>query len=315
MKIEQLFVQHLYQQKQTALEGIGSFKLKADARFSTETDKEVAIATDAFSFEYNLKTPEDDTLVDYIVKQTGKIKPLAKSDLESYSMLAKQFLNLGKPLIIDGVGTLQINQKGEYEFTGGHFINPKIDDIFQQVKERKEDEVSFESENNSGKKRNTFVVALAIAGIVVTGLVLYYFLILKSNSTEGKVAEIAVTDTTVKKTINTDSVTVKDAPLKDSVAKLTADTNKIVLPVAAATQPVSAADGRFKIVLKDYHAQIKVQKAYDRLREWGHKVNIITVDSTNYKLALSFSRPLADTNKVRDSIKRFFGGRPYVLKD
>ena len=312
MKIEQLFVQHLYQQKQTALEGIGFFKLNADAKFPNETDKENSIAADAFSFVYNLKTPEDDTLVNYIVQQTGKIKPLAKSDLESYSMLSKQFLNLGKPLIIEGVGTLQINQKGEYEFTGGNFINPKIDDIFQQVKERKEDDVSFERENTNGKKRNNLMAGSIIGVIVLIGLVLFYFLIIKNNSPENKVTEIAVVNDTSIKAIKPADTLIANIS-KDTLEKLKVDTAKVIAPEAAQSQLVISSEGKFNIVLKDYNTQPKVQKAYNRLREWGHKVNIITIDSANFKLALSFSRPLTDTNKVKDSIRRFFGGKPYVL--
>ena len=313
MKIEQLFVQHLYQQKHTTLEGIGFFKLKVDARFPIENEKETTIAPDAFSFEYNLKTPEDESLVDYIVQQTGKIKPLAKSDLESYSMLAKQFLNLGKPLIIEGVGTLQINQKGEYQFLGGNFINPKIDDVFQQIKERKDDEVSFESENNTGNKKNSVFIGAAIAGILLIGLALYYFLGMANNPKPNKVNEIAtITDSSMSAINHTD--TEKNKILADSTTKIKLDTNKNVLPVSPSLSDTSAKE-TFRIILKDYHAQVKVKKAYDRLREWGHKVNIIKTDSANYKLFMSFTRPLSDTNKVRDSIKRFFGGKPYVLNN
>ena len=74
---------------------------------------------DAFSFDYNLKTGEDEKLVDYIVEHTNKIKPLASSDLESYAILAKQFLNIGKPLVMEGVGSIQKSQQGIYEFFPG----------------------------------------------------------------------------------------------------------------------------------------------------------------------------------------------------
>ncbi|MFN8244987.1 MAG: hypothetical protein U0T56_01200 [Ferruginibacter sp.] len=37
--------------------------------------------------------------------KTRKIKPLATSDLESFTMLGKQFMNIGKPLILEGLGT------------------------------------------------------------------------------------------------------------------------------------------------------------------------------------------------------------------
>jgi hypothetical protein len=134
LKIEQLFVQYLYKIKHVNLTGIGVFRLRPDIALPTEGDKDYSMPPDAFSFEYNLKTTEDEGLVDYIVEQTIKIKPLASSDLDSYAILAKQFLNIGKPFLIEGVGTIQKSQQGDYEFIPGNFITPKIDDFPKQLK-------------------------------------------------------------------------------------------------------------------------------------------------------------------------------------
>ena len=116
MKIEQLIVQYLYLNKQVTLQGIGTFRLDPAVVLpaGNEKEKDFIMPENAVQFEYNLKAGEDEGLVKYIVQHTRKILPLASSDMESYAMLAKQFLNIGKPLVIEGVGTVQKNQQGNY---------------------------------------------------------------------------------------------------------------------------------------------------------------------------------------------------------
>lgn len=308
MKIEQLIVQHLYNTKRVAIQGIGIFKLKPDVILPTEGDKDFSMPSDAFSFEYNLKTPEDEGLVDFIVQQTRKIKPLATSDLESYSILSKQFLNLGKPLVIEGVGTIQINQKGDYEFIPGQFITPKIDDIPKQLREKRDESVSFESEATTDNSRRNLIIGLSLAGLILAGLAFYYFLALKKpTGSDTSEQTITINDTFNKEIIKTDSLKT-DTTLKNRPDSVGLDTNI----AGSATQIIKTDSSSFKIILKEYSTQESVQKAYARLTSYGHKVLIIKIDSTRYKLAIPFTLPLSDTVRVRDSLKIFFGGKPYV---
>ncbi len=303
LKIEQLIVQHLYNTKQVRIQGIGIFKLKPEVILPTEGDKDFSIPSDAFSFEYNLKTPEDEGLINFIVQQTRKIKPLATSDLESYSILSKQFLNLGKPLLIEGVGTIQINQKGNYEFIPGQFITPKIDDIPKQLREKRDENVSFQSEAIINNSRRNLLIGLSIAGIILAGLAFYYFLVLnKSNNKDISDQTIIINDTPNKETSK--AITLKiDTTLKNKTGNL----DSIPTPLTVKTDSSS-----FKIILKEYTSLQSVQKAFFRLTNYGHKVIIIKIDSANFKLAIPFKLPLADTLRVKDSIRIFFGGKPYV---
>ena len=56
------------------------------------------------------------------------MKALASSDLCSYIELARQFLNIGKPFQIEGIGTLVRNKSGELEFTPDHLLVGKMKD-------------------------------------------------------------------------------------------------------------------------------------------------------------------------------------------
>ncbi len=305
LKIEQLLVQHLYHAKQVALQGIGIFKLRPDVALPAEGDKFFSMPADAFSFEYNLKTTEDKSLVDYIVQHTNKIKPLASSDLDSYAILARQFLNIGKPFHIEGVGTIQKNQQGIYEFIPGQIITPKIDDIPRQLREKRDESVSFESESTANNSGRNLMIILTFVGIVLAGLALYYFLVLKKPGNNETTEQTGIMPDTLK------NVTVKTVILKiDTANKNSADSiNKIT----TATPPALKTDSsNFKIVLKEYSSQNAAQKAYDRLTSYGHKLILVKIDSLRYKLVMPFTLPLSDTLRIIDSIKTFFGGKPYI---
>lgn len=97
MKIEQLLVQHFYKTREVTLQGIGTFSLSPDFVMPMENDKDASIPENAISFTYDSRAAEDDALINYIVEQTRKMKPLASADLDSYLVLGKQFLNIGKP--------------------------------------------------------------------------------------------------------------------------------------------------------------------------------------------------------------------------
>ena len=119
MKIEQALVLYLLKHKQISLQGIGTFKIDALLPESTDNDKPVVIPPDAISFVYDPKTGEDDELIDFIVQNTKKIKPLASADLDSFLTLGRQFLNIGKPFTIQNLGTLEKLNNGDLEFKPG----------------------------------------------------------------------------------------------------------------------------------------------------------------------------------------------------
>ena len=292
MKIEQLIVQHLYQQKEVTLQGIGSLSLNPSMALPGDNEKDFVMPENAFSYEYNLKATEDEALINYIVQQTRKIKPLATSDLESYCILAKQFLNIGKPLIIDGVGTIQKNQSGDYEFIQGQFITPRIEEAPKQIKEKLEEQVSFESEAKKDHGQRNIIIVFIVALFALACLGIYYYL---SNKKEPEPVEEAQVFVDTVKT--------------DSLVKLAPDTVVITKPAV----PVKTDSNNFRIAIKDYPTEAAVNKAFAKLTTYGHKLEIIKVDSSRYQLVMPFTTPVSDTLRAKDSLRIFFGGKPYVL--
>jgi hypothetical protein len=302
MKIEQLLVQHFYITKKVTLQGIGTFTLSPDFILPADNDKEIVLPENAVSFQFNPRATEDEALIDYIVQQTRKIKPLASADLESYLTLASQFLNIGKPLKIEGIGMLEKRQNGQYFFSQGEFINTKVEEAEVKLKEKTQDDISFANEgsNASGNKKLLIGIA-AVAGIALIVWAAWYFLNKKKAATAS--GETAVEQTSVIPPV-TDTIT------KDTTALLQQKPDSNQIQVATVN---SGGAYTFKVVIKNYPSLLPAQKAYERLSSYGHKLILYTTDSVNYKVAMPFTRPLTDTTYAKDSVRaRLFGGNPYI---
>lgn len=300
MKIEQLLAQHFYNQKEITLQGIGTFTLSPDLVMPTESDKDATLPDNAISFKYDSRATEDDALINYIVEQTRKMKPLAAADLDSYLVLGKQFLNIGKPFRIEGIGMLIKNQQGEYQFTQGQNFGSKPEDTTPAVVKEKTDDndISFRDESRAGGKGNKGLrIAAAVLVVGMLGAAAWYFFI---RDTKPAAVETA---------------------LQEPVVKQEADTNKIVTPAppdslnavkkdsAVAPPPVAAGSYAFKVVFRVMSQGGALKKKIEL-----NKSNVImyTSDSVHYKLAEGFNRPFSDTTKIKDSLRAFYAFRTFI---
>lgn len=300
MKIEHLIVQQLFKSRKVTLQDIGTFLLSADVALPAENDSGFSLPENAVSFEFDKKAKQDDALIDFIVAQTRKIKPLASSDLESYSLLAKQFLNIGKPFPIEGLGVLLKNQEGIYEFTQGNYVHAKLDAAPALLKEKTENEISFSattSPREKQKSKSWLLIGILLLLFIIAGTL--YYVLKKSNKDSG-------TEPVVIDNITVDSVPHTNSDSTTKLQNITADSAKT-------TATVTRKDSfSFKIVLKEYPNKQVAEKAYDKLTSYGHKLLIYPKDSVVYKIAMPFMNPLSDTTRMRDSLRRFFQGNPYV---
>jgi hypothetical protein len=300
MKIEQLLVQQLYNRKEVTLQGIGTFRLSDSVVLPADGDKDFTIPADGISFAYDSKAPEDPALIDFIVQQTGKIKPLASADLDSFTTLSKQFLNIGKPLRMEGIGTLLKNQSGQYDFTPGQYITPKIEPAARPLKEKFEDDISFQTKGRKPLNLKKWALALGLVAILGGSAyaVWWYF------ARKDKGAPVANTeqpktmpDTAVQPDTGTKTVA---APPPDSANQ------------AVTTAP--ATDGTtFKVIFKTLNNRPDALSRMNKLISWGHKVVLLSPDSNTYHLATPFSLPLSDTLRVSDSIRKLYGAKVSVV--
>jgi uncharacterized protein (UPF0333 family) len=296
LKIEQLIVQYLYQNKEVTLQGIGTFRLNPLVELPTDTSKDFVMPEDAFEFEDNQKATEDEGLVDYIVK-SGKIRSLAISDIDSYVTLSKQFLNIGNPLFIEGVGTIQKNRQENYLFTSGQFVNSVVNTAPNKMKERKDEVVSFQTEGKSDDNRKLVLILIGLVVIVLTTLGIYYLFSSSSDKEEETAAP---------------AVTAPIAPVRvDSV-----DTAKKIVPFVKPDSNVSttpANNTSFKIVLHEYSKADPAQKEFDKLKAYGNKVVLIKKDTNDFLIVMPFTRSIDYAPIAKDSLSKLLGCKAYIL--
>ena len=282
MKIEQVLVQQLYSNKKITLQGIGSFSIDSSVSLPVDSEKGIVIPENAISFDYNPKAGEDEALIDAIVLHTKKIKPLASADLDSFLMLGRQFLNIGKPFTIEGLGTLDKAQTGELVFIPGQFITPKIE-APKALKENETEEKSglfpdYDSEVR-GTSSRTIIIIVVLLIIGGAAWAAWYFFYKKPQ-------ENVITETPSEQPI-TDTSAVK----KDSI-------------VTAAQ--VNTDGYTFNIVFKVTKDKQDAIRTLNKFKEYGHKVIMYTADSVVYKVAEPYKLPLSDTTHIKDSLNRYY---------
>ncbi len=293
MKIEHLIVQHLYNSKKVSLEDIGTFYLSPNVSFNGD-DKDAVLPENAITFDYQPKAQRDDALVDFIVQHSRKIKPLATSDLESYSILGREYLNIGKPFIIEGLGVLQKTQFGTYEFAQGNTINPKLEAQAAHIKEKEDHVIDFSSpsrKNNSGK---TGIAVLAIIILALTAAAIIYFL-----TREPKVPVNTSTEN------NSDSAqALIQIPLMDSVA--------VRDSIAKADSLRLADNTTFKVIIRKFPTKDAADKSLQKYTAAGYNFQLTESDSAFFILK-GFYSPLSDTAKVKDSLSRLLGVKTAIF--
>jgi hypothetical protein len=303
VKIEQALVLYLLKHKQISLQGIGTFKIDGLIPDSTDNDKPVIIPADAVSFTYDPKTKEEPDLVDFIVVNTKKIKPLASADLDSFLTLGRQFLNIGKPFTIQNLGTLEKLSNGELEFKPGPLIQrveaPKAkieDEGAEKHEENLFNDYQKNPQSNSGKR--ALLLTLVILILASGAWAVWHFVYNKNNSEQESPTEgiVPVVDSAalIKKS--------------DSLAAAQKLMDSIKL---SQTNPADTFN--FKIVLKTTTDKNIATSRFEKLKSLGRNVIMYTHDSITYKVAEPFMLPLSDTTKVLDSLNRYFyGGRAHL---
>ncbi len=292
MKIEQLLVQHFYNAGEVTLQGMGTFTLSPDFVMPKESDKDLEMPSNAISFQYNTRAVADEALINYVVEQTRKMRALAAADLDSYLVLGRQFLNIGKPFKIEGMGFLSKNQQGGYDFFQGHSFHSKLQGTPPAAlrEKRVDSDISFATEAAAtGNSKKILIVLSTVIGLGLLSATAWYFLIRKNNNIEPVAAKTEVKTDTSKAVVNTDTVSVKK--------------------VAA----VAANDYTFKVVFLVTPDSAKAAARMNALTTRNHKVIMYKADSLRYKLAEPFTLPLTDTTHIKDSLNSFYyAGKAFI---
>lgn len=310
MKIQDLLPQYLYQQKHLTLPGIGSFEL--NAAINVYELKEEGWPENTITFTANRSAALSDELLQYLVQHTGKMKPLAISDLDSHLTNGIQMLNIGKPFPLKGIGSLSKTTSGELIFHQGTPALEKIDSInTDHVKDRtaEQDEINeIDFSHSPEKSSKKLIIALAILlAVLLISWAVYLALPKKQTTAEETTTSQEDTSTKPAPVIPDTSI----SPIKDTVASVPKDSMK---PVESAPIVPVSTSGSFQLIIQQYKSQALAEQKLEVLKLRGHQVSLRVKDSTKYQIVLTVNRPLSDTTYVRDSLKRWYLWKTYLIK-
>jgi hypothetical protein len=328
LKISVLVAQYFYQHRVLNLPGIGSFYLSDVVDVQTIADKNSRDLIEHIHFAQKAITRPDEQLIEFIRKHTGKIRPLAESDLETFVADGKLMLNIGKPFHIEGIGTLQKNKEGVYEFTPGQPVVQRLEapipltPIDQQDPERPLKRKSvFDEDPNERRNASIRRMAIGIGLVVGIGIILwggYSLFSSKVNTAANTTTTSATNEQDSQRTssylhdINDPQKALNDVVKKDSsiaAANGTDSSQKPAVtpaPATTAAAPVATGPSRtFKYILQTTKFRKTAQDMYDKLKP---KVELEAVDSTLFRIVISLPGSPADTARIKDSLHFWYWG-------
>jgi hypothetical protein len=280
LKLSPLLSQFLNSNKQLSLTGIGRFILNDSG---------------SITFQQDASVREDIELVIFIAENSGKMKSLVSADLDSHLELARQFLNIGKPYLFEGIGTLSKNKSGNYDFLPNNISTEKNKDnpgegrdLTSTTENSFTDyEEMFSPKKPKGpatKKIVTWLMALAGLSLAVFGGYKVY------NKTKTRKEPVDKKQEAV--------IIPKDTLLKSM------DT----IPAVAKVE----SSGNYRFVIETAGRQ-RAFKRYAQLTGIFVDVKMDTEDSVLFKLYFLLPATPADTTHKKDSLQRLYGTRSKTI--
>lgn len=247
----------------------------------------------------------DEEFIEFIRTHTGKIRPLAESDLESFLSDGKILLNIGKPFHLEGIGTLQKSRSGAYEFNPGLPLLEKLENFLvdkdsktANTKQNYERDYSTPSKNNQSGKTIGIVVAILVGlGAIIWG---GYSLYNSNTDNEGVQAKNPNSVETVTPPPDTTQNNNTDS------ANIAASSSPAVSTAITSGKPYKFI---FRLASKNY-----VLKRYSDLKQANPNVNWDTKDSIVYRLYVVIPAAASDTARIRDSLQLWYGTKKVTIE-
>jgi hypothetical protein len=323
LKISVLVAQYFYQHRVLNLPGIGSFYLDDVVDVQSIGDRSSRDVIEHIHFaQKNIARP-DDELIDFIRKHTGKIKPLAESDLDTFVADGKLMLNIGKPFHIEGIGTLHKNKEAVYEFTPGQPVVQRLESPPPIAPLERDNEMPkrrsvFDDDPNESRNASIRRAAIGIGGVIGIGIIIWggYSLFSKKVKTETNTVTATTNsteDTSQGRTsqylqnINDPKKALENVIKKDSL--IIADSGNAARATqapAATTTPVATGPLKtYKFILQTTKFKTTAVSMFNKLKP---RVILETADSTLFKIVINVPGTPADTTRIKDSLRYWYWG-------
>lgn len=304
MKISTLLTQFLYTNRHLEIPGIGRFSIPEGVAIPEPGDKNYLEFLQTIEFSPRAKSQAPEELIDFIRSKTGKIRPLAESDLDSYLSDCKLLLNIGKPFYFEGIGTLQKGREGMLEFTHGQALSERMESFQQERAEERpaERKPLYHSEMTAARPATTLLRRMLIVGGIILGLgvIIWGGYLLYTKKTDNTPEQNAAQDNTP--VTPTQPVNAADS-LPDSTSRVSRDTTAVPPPSVATPTPGTG----FKFICEVTNNKRRAENRIALLKTMNSRYQMESIDST-YKIYVMLPVEFKDTTKVKDSLKAWYWG-------
>jgi hypothetical protein len=279
-----------------SLPGLGIFTLDKSVVLPDEHDRTLLSMPNAVQFQNANIAAADKELITFICENTGKIRPLAISDLDSYLNLGMEMLNIGKPFYLEGIGTITKNKSGKFDFTpGGYTVFRETGSSSEQERkkapaiEKKQELPEPAGQNRNGLKLVILAIALAVVGW--GGWEMYKRTNLSNTENNPDSSMIVQRQQPAMADTTTASNTVPDSTKSA--------TNDSVHPTVQANQPSD-----YKFIILATTDKPHAMRRYNQLTSFDLKVHLYQKDSSFFKVYFQFPALAKDTSHIKDSLRK-----------
>lgn len=289
MKLSPQLSKYLNYNKSLSLPGLGVFTVAGNAAAPTD-DSSTNMPYSIVNFEEKKVTGFDNNLVEFIAKETGRMKTLTASDLESQLQDVVLILNSGKPYFFPGIGTITKRPlQGSYDF---------VPDTAPPLKEKRKEVTSNEKykipqayiDNTKTRSKNKKSgIAILVVTLLAIAATLWFYL--NSNS-------------------SADQETVHTADTAVNASSHIADS---VISRPNTTVHTSAQNNFYKYIL-EIAAKPRAERRFAQLKKIQWPVELETIDSTTFKIVMKLPAANADTTKIKDSLSVLSGRKVFIEK-
>jgi hypothetical protein len=308
LKLAILVPQYFYQHRKISLPGIGTFSLDDKVTIPEGDDKNIRDFQQHIQFKEANIPKADDALIEFIRAHTGKIRPLAESDLESYVADGKLMLNIGKPFHIEGIGTLIKNRNGVLEFTAGLPTTERLESV-TPVRER---EMAGKGKEKAAAKKSVFDEdyyphdgggvgsrRLIIFGGIILGLAV---VIWGGYSLYNKKVEPA-------SSISQNNILAPDTAQQSAQNDSLARAKVIADSIQAAN---NVAPGSYKFIFETTYSKSRALRRHLQVSDISPRIKMESnADSTQFNIYVVLPGLPSDTTRLKDSLNAwYYGSRP-----
>lgn len=257
----------LLENKKLSAQGLGEFSI---------VDGQAENGAPKVQFVHDKGAYTSEELVHYIAQQQGKNKIVTGFDVESHLNQVKQFINIGTPWTIPGLGQLHLGKSREFEFIQQTPLNEHTLHERNRRKQASADapyQAYDVSNPATAKSSNTGTILLTLFIILALGAGGYYFYTHRSSAalapaTKDTSAMAADTMTSVAPSgaVKDTAVTMLQQPPASSNAA--SPNGSVVANTTAASSPAG-----FRFVLSRTSNAAYALKRFGQLKLYGAKVD------------------------------------------